>query len=73
MSDCGATRRLMVACANSGDTRPGLSAQDVLFSFSFNLQLPPDLAGQARAKRLPEFIFHVLGNDDMAVPEAIQS
>jgi AcrR family transcriptional regulator len=55
-----AVRQLMDACEGSGDIRSGIDAEDFLILVSFLWRIPPDSAGEARAKRLLAFVFRGL-------------
>jgi AcrR family transcriptional regulator len=66
-----AVRKLMTACEDSGEIRPGADAEDFLMLLGFFWQIPPTPAGEARVKRLLALVFRGLGAEDAPAPEAV--
>ena len=60
----GAVRRLMGACAISGDIRPDARPEDFLLLIQFLWQTPVSPEGEAQADRLLAFVFRGLGAKD---------
>jgi AcrR family transcriptional regulator len=60
----GAVRRLIHACENSGDVRPGTDPEDFLMFVGLLWRIPPTSAGEARVKRLLALAFRGLGVED---------
>ncbi len=56
-----AVRKLMAACENAGEIRPGADAEDFLIFLGFLWQILPTPTGEARVKRLLALIFRGLG------------
>jgi AcrR family transcriptional regulator len=57
----GAVRQLIHACEKSGDVRPGTDPEDFLTFVGLLWRIPPNSAGEARAKRLLALAFRGLG------------
>lgn len=60
----GAVRQMMEACADAGELRRDVNAEDFLLLLGFFWQIPPTPAGEARVKRLVALIFRGLGARD---------
>ena len=66
----GAVRRLLEACARSGEMSPVADAEDVLQLLGCTIQIPPTPGGEARIRRLHALVFRGLGARDGADMEA---
>jgi hypothetical protein len=60
----GAVRQLLAACESSGDIHPGTGPEDFLVLVGLLWRIPPNLAGEARVKRLLALVFRGLGSED---------
>ena len=66
-----AVRKLMTACEDSGEIRPGADAEDFLMLLGFFWQIPPTPAGEARVERLLALVFRGLGAQDAPAPVVV--
>lgn len=59
----GATQRMVEAAQKAGAMRPGLDAEDIVHLVGFLWRLPPGKKGEARARRLLDFVMTGLKAD----------